>query len=369
MSAELQSTIEEVVDVTTEGLPGRFRMSQLSARLLGLLNSDDVIAPLVPSLHEVFGGDGKHFLKLVEAVIRSAFLIELVKLPTIDSTKFRYRWASQLVGDPRWATVDECLSIARHLFASVVNWRQQDESNEDVLRASFDSSLLPYEAPIDYLLRSPQPVKRIHVESNVDWFAGEETLNTLRLRSFLRDPSTSPDAAFFATVYDKLKTKTYLTDRVLTGPFKTNREKRWEAHPDSVHFALRRSCLEIELTLISQILRFKNFPTEQAESIKARGLFPADQSTALCPITGEPLEYNAFRTEIMSPEHGLSTFQVGHLNPLKFEALADSHSGHVAGNIAWISDEGNRIQGSTAGILETRQFVRKIVKNYDDLGW
>src|SRR5205823_613861 len=105
-------------------------------------------------------------------------------------------------------------------------------------------------------------------------------LRTLKLRRFLRGPDTSPDPEFFKDVIgDKIKVKTYLTDRALTGPFKTNREKRWETHPHSVQFATRRTAMEIEHVLVRQLCAFEAFPPEAREILQREGILPAELKT------------------------------------------------------------------------------------------
>src|SRR5215472_3669029 len=61
--------------------------------------------------------NGKPEQWLLNALIRFAFLIELVKAPKIETTKFEVRWASRLgQDDPRFSTFDECVNIFQTLF-------------------------------------------------------------------------------------------------------------------------------------------------------------------------------------------------------------------------------------------------------------
>src|SRR5574341_1968773 len=62
------------------------------------IEADSHVAPIVPDLRQRLS---THYRKLAYAVLRSAFLIELVKVPKIETTKFRVRWFEQLVDDPR----------------------------------------------------------------------------------------------------------------------------------------------------------------------------------------------------------------------------------------------------------------------------
>ena len=276
------------------------------------------------------------------------------------------RWCEQLNGDPRFCSFEECLAIALDLLGLLPAWLT-DQSHAEVLQLGFECSLLPYEAPIDYSVRMTEK-GRIHEPGNVVWYYDELILRTLKLRKYLT-AGGSPDAAFFKKVLsDKIKVKTYLTDRVLTGDHKTNREKRWETHPQSVHFAERRTCLAIEYALVTQICAFEGFPNEFLEQLQGEGILPNKLSTALCPITGDALSYEAFRNELLNPTHGKSDFQVGHLNPLKLGVATAEGAGHTEKNISWISADGNRIQGSLS-LNDVRELIQRIADNYSAHGW
>lgn len=214
-----------------------FSMTQFYDAVCPSLEQHTEIADIASKIKSDFGK--KKYQKFGYAILRSAFLIELVKVPKIETTKFRLRWFSQLENDPRWCSFEECLQIAIDLLKALPAWLE-DEQHTEVLDLSFTTGLLPYEVPIDYLQRRGH----LHRRENIGWFFDELALRTLKLRRYLTNPETSPDAVFFRRVLnDKIKIKTYLTDRVLTGEHKTNREKRWETHPQSVHFAERRTCM------------------------------------------------------------------------------------------------------------------------------
>lgn len=301
----------------------------------------------------------------LQGLLRAVFFIELVKVPKIDSTKFALRWADSLEssGDPRFSSYEECLSLFETL-AERLDSALVEESNGEMLRAFNRHHLLPYEIPLDYSQR--RLVGRMHVADNLMWAWDDLARRVVGLRAFLLDPKTNPQAAVFSATYDKIKVKTYLTDRVLTGDFKTNREKRWEIHPASVHFALRRECWDIEATLIRQICHFDGFPEEVAQGLEAAGLIEWGARPFRCPVTLEPLHFGEFLREITTPTSGKSSFQVGHLNPLK--ALSgEAASGHAARNISWISSEGNRIQGALS-LEQTRDLIRRIADNYRATG-
>jgi hypothetical protein len=342
-----------------------FNMGQLYAKAWPLIEQDAVIAKVVERLKKL--GE-KNYKKLAYAVLRAAFLIELVKKPKIETTKFRVRWIDELKDDPRGCSSEECLLIAEDLLTQLPDWfNANKEQHGQALLLSFDHSLLAYEAPLDYQLRLT-PTGRLHARGNLVWFFDPPILRTLKLRQFLTSPLESPDAAFFRSVLvDKIRIKTYLTDRVLTGDHKTNREKRWETHPKSVHFAERRTCMAIEYALVTQVCRFEGFPKEAVASLQKEKILPAELPTALCPITGDSLSYESFREELLNPKHGKSDFQVGHVNPLKLGEEGGA-AGHTAENISWISADGNRIQGSLS-LDDVRELIQRISENYDRLSW
>ncbi|WP_133054650.1 hypothetical protein, partial [Niastella populi] len=171
----------------------------------------------------------------------------------------------------------------------------------------------------------------------------EEVQKTYLLRKYLLNSKNHKYIAFFREMYNKVATKSFLTDRVLTGLHKTNREKRWECHPQSVHFAMRKECLAIELKLIEQICHLVDFPSDLKALLEENQIVNFKQEITKCPITLEPLLFEKFNDELINPTHGKASIQVGHIHPLK--AGENAISGHTANNISWISSIGNRIQG------------------------
>lgn len=357
----IQQEIEAIVEAE------RFSMPSLCRKVWPLVEAHHQIAPLVPDLRRHLAG---HYGELSNAILRHVFLIELVKVPAIETTKFRARWFEQLNGDPRHCEFAECVDIARDLLAEIASGWLDTAENGELLRLCFDHSLLPYEVPLDYQDRpTGDAAVRIHRRGNLIWTSTPTMLRTLKLRKYLTDPTTSPDAPFFRRVLeDKIKVKTYLTDRVLTGVHKTNREKRWEVHPNSVHFASRRTSMAIEYTLIQQLCGFEGFPDRSRQMLQTQGLLPQELVVFRCPVTLDPMSFEAFRNELMNPTHGKSDFQVGHLNPLKLDDPGAAASGHSPENISWVSADGNRIQGSL-GLVEVRALLRRVATNYETRGW
>lgn len=309
--------------------------------------------------------------QVLVSLIRNVFLIELVN-DEISSTKMEVRWIEKKSSgkkqekfdkaDPRFCSFDECLLIFEGLLEKLSD--SIDNEKARILNRYIKFGLLSYEIPVDYK-KVPQrrSTEKIHFHGNIDWFWDDKYQKTLELRETLLSETKTKDL-FVVLLKDKLKVKTYLTDRVQTGTHKTNREKRWEVHPESVHFALRKECLLVERKLISQICYFEGFPKDYFDIVKDK-IIP-EVVVYRCPVTLDPLSFAKFKGEIENPNHGKSSFAVGHLNPLKSDT-SDRAFGHTSENIGWISDDGNRIQGSLS-LKETRKLLARINQNYTKTG-
>ena len=336
-----------------------FRGKALLMRLLPELDEKPELRAVVEKLEAAWPSlsvGQKVFL----GIVRWSFLIELVKAPKIETTKFEVRWADRLgEGDPRFSSFEDCMKMCIFLTTEAAN-ATNDEKRKALLDAFIKHSLVPYELPIDYCLREQS--ERLHVPGNVEWLWGGEPRKAVLLRKVLASDTVGDHAETFAAAYNKIKVKTYLTDRVLTGVHKTNREKRWETHPASVHFALRRDCLDIEHTLIEQLCCFEGFPAAIRDELGSLGLVNASTKVYRCPVTFEPLSFNQFEEEIRNPVAGKALFQVGHMNPLK-AVNDDEYSGHTAKNVCWISADGNRIQGPLS-LEDTQALIMRISANY-----
>lgn len=341
-----------------------FRGKDLYNEVVDKLVSEIRIKSYVESIHKSLSKQDADYSIL--AVIRFAFLIELVKTPKIETTKFEVHWADRLKAsdDPRFATYDECYDIFEKVLSTLAEALEIQE-NRELVQLFRKHHLLPYEVPLDYIVRLKD--EPIHRAENVDWFWGDIPTKAVRLRDFLLSQASNAYHELFGKAYrNKIKVKTYLTDRVLTGAHKTNREKRWEAHPASVHYALRRDCLDMERTLIDQLCHFEGFPKDLFDSLVEKDLIRTTEEVFRCPVTMDPLSYADFEREILDPYHGKANFQVGHLNPLK-AINDDPQSGHTAQNISWISQDGNRIQGSLS-LSDARALIRRIAVNYERFG-
>ena len=293
------------------------------------------------------------------SIVRNTFLIEPVN-DQVTSTKVETRWSDHLSGDVRFATYETCYAIFENLLQKIANLSDTDFS---IIKEFLEHTVVAYEMPIDYIDRYATP---IHTVQNVDLFLDDTVRICTKMRKYIRDTHRNPVANVFQTILnDKIKVKTYLTDRALTGDYKTNREKRWEAHPQSVQYALRRDCMRIETKLLLQIAMFEGCDAVLVANMQEAGLLPESFSFVKCPITGDNIQYSEFDNDALHPTHGKSAFQVGHLNPLKSLDTTGFY-GHTADNISWISENGNRIQGSLS-MDEVNELLKRIYMNRPEL--
>jgi len=291
---------------------------------------------------------------------RAAFLIEPVN-DEVTSTKYDVRWSERFIGtDPRGASFEECLAIHTTL-ATQLTALLADESFRAEMRLILGWGRSPHEFPVDYVSKAAVP---IHVVGNVRLLREPAYQRLLGIRRALLDPKLNPDGQLFEAIFDKIRVKSYLTDRAQTGNYQTNREKRWEAHPHSPQFALRGDCFAVELALIDQLFRFQSFPPGIVRYLQSSQLLGELTKVARCPVTLDPLDFEVLAQEVADPTHGKSAYQVGHMNPLKAGEGVEFR--HHSANISWITADGNRIQGHLT-LKETRQLLLRISANYDAL--
>lgn len=301
----------------------------------------------------------REFKAFKRSIIRNSFLIEPVN-DNITSTKVETHWSHRLASDVRYSSYEMCAEIFTKILTRIANLSVQ---NFDLLKEFFCNTVVSYEMPVDYINRF---AATIHTAQNIDLFLNDDIKNCIMIRRYIRDSQINPDRNVFLTILaDKIKVKTYLTDRALTGGYKTNREKRWETHPNSVQYALRRDCMKIETKLLLQIATFNGCNMNFVRNLQNAGLLPNPFEYCKCPITGDVICYDMFVDDVLHPTHGKSKFQVGHLNPLKAFDIGEV-SGHTADNISWISENGNRIQGSLS-LEEVNNLLKRIYCNRPEL--
>jgi hypothetical protein len=296
--------------------------------------------------------DGPITISLQRGLIRWAFLAQVVEEPAINTTRYRSRWSERLRDDPRSAS-PELSEDFFHKSIEILSEALTSPNTREILTALISKPLIPAELPLDYISKEMKP---IHVPSNIKLIDLELLERTSKLRSLFK--TSAPEVGnVMQKVYAKVQVKSYLTDRVLTGAHKTNREYRWEVSPDSVHFAFKRDCMQIESSLVIAVINMHGFPVSIREQLAADAGIELPSARTTCPITLDVLSYEKLSDELLNPNHGRSSFQVGHLDPLKNDGT------HIANNVSWVSDEGNRIQGDNT-LDQTREMLLRILNAY-----
>ena len=293
----------------------------------------------------------KEFIYLMNSAIRFSFLIELTNL-SITSTKLKTHWypgkivktkpdtfqnyqAEFIPGnDQRASTFDQCYDI----FKKILNDVLTSKIHIDLVKALSITSnrCVSYECVFTYI---DAKLEVVHVLDNVRLVHIPDIQWLVQFRKIIHTPLTTKNIS-------KIITKTYLTDRSQTGADQTNRAKRWEVLSADFQHATLEECWSVERELLSQLLIFKNFPTKTAALVTTLKQVTKNH---LCPITLKELDFSDFKT---ASEHGRSSFQVGHLTPLKRGGR------HTANNVAWVTQDGNRIQGDL-----TLEEVQKILED------
>lgn len=358
MIEEIQTICEDAIE-TARDSGTSFGISRPTHKILALPETHTqatALAELEKSLTV------RQFRHISRALVRFAFFIQLVELPGVNTTRYQTRWTSGLAAiDPRRSTAEECLCVLRN-SAQIVLEMANDTRGGPTLATFLNNTGVTLELPVDYKDRKAE---RLHSGDNLVAVEYDlvERLNALRL--LLLGPS-NPERDVFDKAFDKVRVKSYLTDRAQTGQYKTNREWRWETPPNSVHFAFRRDCMEIESELLSQLCRLHDLPADLISLLEAKQVRSGPIAPTRCPVTQDLLSYSALAAEMLDPSHGRSEFHVGHLNPLKANN-DDPHSGHTASNVSWISADGNRIQGHL-GLDKVVDLLKRIAGNYRKLG-
>lgn len=313
-------------------------------------------------LSEVFrdklGGLVKYsppFLNLIQRVIRFSFLIELTNL-SISSTKMKTRWFPGQVHkglvnstikesfepgkDPRSVSFDECLKIFEKVVDILINEIQDVEFFGFLKKLLSDKYGVPYQFVFSYADVNKDP---IHTSDNIKLVTNDEITWLISARPII-------NACLEKSLSDKIRVKSYLSDRSLTGKDKTNRAKRWEILPDDYQFSTLENCWSVERKLLESLVHFENFPTNAFDQLVSKSLVLNQKNLATCPVTLESFCFNAINTK---SSHGKAEYQVGHLLPLKKKGI------HEGSNISWQSYIGNRIQGDLS-LVEVNDILDKI---------
>ena len=299
----------------------------------------------------------KDYKKVLKSVIRFSFFIQSTD-PNgeSDSANTRVRWADILTSDPRFASYETCERIAQDLFHKLNKLPTVDLDliKEFMKYASFDNFYLP----IDYRYNNKS---KMHIRDNVELFIDDTVKKRVAFFKILYDKNLNADIGVFKmAISKKIKTKAYKTDRAQTGNYKTNREPRWEAHPNNPQFAFFRNCEEVEEVLLEQLCRFDNVNVKLVTELQHESILSTPLELMKCPVTGDIFNFEDFSYEIYNQLHGQSNFHVGHMTPLKLGGLHDKN------NVSWITGDGNRMQGNLS-LDKLDELIVKIIHQRPDL--
>jgi len=306
--------------------------------------------------------------KIVAAnLIRYSFLIELTNL-TVGSTKMKTRWLPGRIlmpqegsyepvrgtfepgNDPRAASFEECVRV----FIAACNTVCDEVTKNPPIKGTIEELNSNRRVPYEFLLSYKDPlVQRVHTASNVSWAFTNDLQQLLAARAILKSAPAEHKPALRELVKAKIQVKVFKTDRALTGKDKTNRAKRWEVLAGDFQHATLEQCWSAERKLTSDLAAFHDFPRSMKDAFVASSLISPNAEPTRCPVTLELLSFAHLSESLLSPTHGVSQYQVGHLHPLK------RGGNHDGGNVCWQSANGNRIQGDLS-IEETTALLDAI---------
>lgn len=331
---------------------GRFRIASC-LNLEREVTNPDIISDLQRLSGRLSDDEYRLFKK---CIIRFSFFIQFTDVHAdTDAPRCLVRWCDNLQGDPRAASYEDCEAICQKIIHKIAVCSDADL---EYLKCYCRTSSFSEALPLDYIRRNAIP---IHTHRNVDVFMDADVQRYTRVKQIVLNNAVNPDSHLFETIYkDKLQVKCYKTDRTQTGDYKTNRELRWEAHPNNYQFAYRRDCDGVEAELILQICAFNNVNASLVVALQEEGYLPTPLEYYRCPITGDILNFEDLQYEVRNPDHGRSNFQIGHMSPLKLGGI------HNRDNVAWVSADGNRIQGNLSEV-EVRELLKRIYQNRPDV--
>lgn len=276
--------------------------------------------------------------------------------------------------DPRYASIEECRRIYMRLLASVLeaqDIKSLQKAAIDLASKELGRPLQPatltclltgqpitaqdialsfqystsqvgtYELPVCYSVELNSG--GLHRHQNVGWMKPIHVIYALRdaLRTHLTQSGLPKSAV--GTALDKIQVKAYCTDKQTMPPHYSNRDIRWATWPQSLQYASHFDCAMIDLELMAQLYEFVDAPpldADLAAQIQATRGKPILPDTRRCFVTGRLLSFRNYIQNALEPEGGKSNYHVGHILPLT------AGGKHRSNNIAWQSDDGNRIQGN-----------------------
>jgi hypothetical protein len=296
------------------------------------------------------------------------------KTPYFDRWDTHPQTSHLTTADPRYASAEECKRAYETLLALLLEADEISEPPsqaialvEKVLGRSFQprslscvhtgqaisgddakraldyttSRLGSYEISTSYRVELDAGGR--HEHTNVSWMKPLHVNYALRktLHAHLAESGAQREA--INNALDKIQVKSYCTDKQTMPPHFSNRDVRWATWPDSVQYASRYQCVMVEMELMAQLYEFADAPpldAEVASAIAAVRGQPITPGTRRCYVTGRYLSYQDYLQAAINPKGGKSAYHVGHVLPL---TRGGKHQWH---NIAWMSDDGNRIQGN-----------------------
>ncbi|MFC2057611.1 hypothetical protein ACFLR6_01595 [Campylobacterota bacterium] len=323
---------------------------------------DNLEEPLSSNLNELKSiMTEQGFKYTLECLGRFSFCIELTNL-SITSTKMKTRWVSGRIiktlpnsysnyegtfapgVDKRSNTFDACHEIFSKCVILLKNSVQHRLIMEKLAcqanRGTAYEMVFTYINPELELVHQENNIRLVHLH-DIDWLVKARPIIQPTIRFDLNRKRTK--------INEKIATKCYKTDRSQTGEVQTNRAKRWECLVEDFQHATIEQCWSVERKLLADLSNFEGFPEDTKQLLRSAMLMGDDVPT-LCPITFEPMVYVDL---LGGGGHGESEFQIGHMYPLKAGGV------HQGDNVEWISNNGNRIQGSLS-VPETRELLKGI---------
>ncbi|WCG82260.1 hypothetical protein [Pectobacterium sp. A5351] len=356
--------------ISGDGRAFSFSIPSIRQALLSLTNNNnEELFTLLERLKITLNYNHVMINNTIDSLIRFSFLIELTNL-NIGSTKMKTRWLPGFIlmpqvgsfepikgafmpgNDPRASTFEECFLIFKGCINNIIQQVQSNDISESSLQDIFCFNSVPYEFLYDYIDPS---LPRVHILANVRCVLNDDILWLLKARPIIY-------GSLPRSVTNKIRTKTFKTDRALTGRDKTNRAKRWEVLYGDFQHASLTDCWSVERKLLSELIGFDSFPENVIYLLNQNGLVSGFNNTR-CPVTLETLNFSTLLNDVV---HGRAEYQVGHLNPLKRGGL------HNGINVCWQSANGNRIQGDltineTVNLLDSIFVNRNILReNHQD---
>lgn len=185
-------------------------------------------------------------------------------------------------------------------------------------------------------------------------------------------------AGIHSNVVSAIRTKALLTAKKVGGVYATNREKRWVVSPGHPQYGTELDCHIIFVKLAAQIFCFDNAPPVPASlnrvSASVKALGPGLKTLLEQSYTGHEIRPNTFQDSLLrerfdfndlvaeglNPQHGHSSFHIGHEDPTRKPK-------HTPDNVAWRTFRSNMIQGNMT-LPQARLYFVKMVARYFDLG-